>query len=94
MASSRFTPVQIDMAGVNEVLHSPEIHSELMGHAAQMAARCHADAERNLGFTLEYPAYRCAVDRGRWEYLGVVFTASKLGRADEAANHTLESNNH
>lgn len=87
-----FTRRDIDMAGMRATLKSAGVAAELRALAEQGAAQANSIASRR--YDLEVPAYRAGLDQGAYTAIGVVHTASLMGRLDHSKNHTLNAINH
>ena len=86
-----------NMAGIRSVTKGAGGPAELGRIADGMAVKANASARRSLeaeGRTLEKDAYKAAVDVHRNVAVGRVYAATKMGVADQARNHTLNSVNH
>lgn len=80
--------LRLDMAGVRQVLRSPETAAVLRSKAEQGASRANSMAPKGHGYT-SAPPYGAYVDVGEYTAIGKVAANTEMARRDNAKNGTL-----
>lgn len=87
-----FSPVELNLAGIREILKSAGMDAELDKVGAEIAGK--ANNYHKPKMDLKAPMFRHHVDDTRYTHVVRVFTASTIGRRVQSKYQSLENSLH